>query len=135
MTSRRRIENRKYEASFYHTRLIRAKYPELSREHEKVHYSSRLDDAYFSMPDILEAFGYAKELISNPNCDVFKGVLDRYFIPYRRLQWDAIKCLDADAKEPVYQCRSVPFLNRNQDTYEIELKIWCLDGAEMQPRY
>ena len=130
-----RIRKRKYEASFYYQRLKRADCPDLAPDDPEVYYCDRISDIRFSMPNILDAFGYAKEFIENPNCDAFITVLDRYFIPYKLLQWCEITMRDSNATEPVYECRSHPFLKHNGDTYEIRIKVWCLDGKENLPEH
>ena len=135
----KRIKPKKYESSFYYERVLAVDFPgrELTDTEivEARNLDTRLNDVYFEMPDIREAFGYAKELITNPNCESFRTVLDRYFIPYNILQWYEIETKDANASEPVYSCRSHPFLNKHGDTYSIRIAIWCLNGKETLPEF
>ena len=95
----------------------------------------RLNDVYFKMPDIREALGYAKELITHPNCDTFRRVLNSYFIPFRILQWDALMLTEPEATEPKYECSSHPFVDRRGNTYNIRIAIWCLEGPEKSPKF
>ena len=134
-----RIKSKKYEASFYYERVLHLDFPgrELS-DYEIVEArdsDARLNDEYFSMPDIQDAFGYAKELITNPNCESFRKVLDDFFIPYGILKWGEIKVIDPDASNPKYECGSQPFVNGRGDTYCIRIAIWCLEGEEYLPKF
>ena len=135
----KRIKPKKYEASFYYERVLAVDFPghELSDDEivEARNLDTRLNDVYFEMPDIREAFGYAKELITNPNCDVFRRVLDGYFIPYSILEWSEITTTDPDATEPKYDCTSNPFVNKNGHSYKIRITIWCLNGKETLPKF
>ena len=136
----KRIKPKKYEASFYYERVLAVDFPgrELSDDEivEARNLDARLNDVYFEMPDIREAFGYAKELITNPNCESFRTVLDRYFIPYALLQWgDIYSASDAKASTPAYSFRSKPFLNKHGDTYDIRISVWCLNGKETLPKF
>ena len=135
----KRVKPKKYEASFYYERVLALDFPgrELSDDEivEARDSDTRLHDEYFSMPDILEAFGHAKELIANPNCHVFRRVLNRYFIPYALLQWGEIYSGDPKASEPVYSCRSHPFVNSHGNTYHVRIAIWCLEGEEHLPAF
>ena len=136
-----RIKPKKYEASFYYERVLAVDFPgrELTDTEivEARNLDTRLNDIYFKMPDILEAFGYAKELVSNPNCKSFRTVMDRYFIPYSILEWGDITTNDRQARDtaPAYDCRSCPFLDKHADTYDIRITIWCLNGKENLPEY
>ena len=134
-----RIKPKKYEASFYYERVLAVDFPgrELSDDEivEACDSDTRLHDEYFEMPDIREAFGYAKELVTNPNCDVFRRVLDDFFIPYAILKWDEIVATEPESTKPKYECRSQPFLNKHGDTYDIKITIWCLNGEEHLPAF
>lgn len=134
-----RIKPKKYEASFYYERSLALDFPDRELSDDEIiearNLDTRLNDVFFSMPDIREAFGYAKELITNPNCESFRTVLDRYFIPYSVLQWREITTTNPEASEPAYSCRSYPFLNSHGDTYEIRITIWCLNGEETLPAF
>ena len=134
-----RIKPKKYEASFYYERSLALDFPgrQLSDDEiiEATDANTRLNDVYFEMPDILEAFGYAKELITNPNCDIFRKVLDDYFIPYSILKWHEVVATEPEASQPKYECRSQPFVNKQGETYNIRIAIWCLEGVEHLPKF
>ena len=66
----KRIKPKKYEVSFYYERVLAVDFPgrELTDAEivEARNLDTRLNDVYFEMSGIREAFGYAKELITNP---------------------------------------------------------------------
>lgn len=134
-----RIKPKKYEASFYYERVLAVDFPDRELSDTEIvaacDLDTRLNDEYFEMPDIREAFGYAKELITNPTCEIFRRVLDRYFIPYAMLQWYEVEMVEPNAPQPKYQCRSHPFVDRHGNTYNIRIGIWCLEGQENLPDF
>ena len=134
-----RIKPKKYEASFYYERVLAADFPDRELSDAEIvaarDLDTRLNDEYFEMPDIREAFGYAKELITNPTCEVFRRVLDKYFIPYGILQWYELVATESEATQPKYECSSHPFVDQHGNTYNIRIAIWCLEGQEKLPAF
>jgi len=108
---------KKYEASFY---ILRVEPPDPESENYK-----RLHDIYFRMPDINEAFKYAKDDIRNPTNEAWETVLFKNAVPYASLQWDKIHVEDPNSDVPFYRCDSKPFIGRKTTTkWIIRIRIF-----------
>ena len=137
------MNNKTYEASYYHIRVYRNTHPNLPPDHEDVFCSSRLNDIHFTMPGILEAVNYAKEEIHNPNPrhdNVWEEILSKYFIPFKSLKWEPtqrkyfipFKSLkweptqteSPNDENPFYRCNSKPFKDRNGDKWIIRIRVF-----------
>jgi len=138
---KRRIKQRKYEISYYHEQLTCPDCPgepdEEGTPHQEYHKRTRLNDLYFSMPNVLDAYNYAKEQIQTPECESFERVLSDRFIPYSILEWGKLFQITSEkySPNPVYYAHSEPFLDKEGYQWVIKIKIWCLDGAEDQHSY
>ena len=128
-----KIEPKKYEAFIYYRREL----PEPPPPDELPYDLTRLHDIYIEMPSVLNVFGYAKEYIRNPPNDddgVWQGVLDRYWIPFKIIEWEHIRLTNPDEEKSKFDCISKPFLYKNQLACTLKISVWCPD-KEILPQY
>lgn len=125
----RRIKNIKFEASYFWLRIDPPVNSLNYCEHKECY--QRLNDIFFEMPGILEAFGYAKEEIRNPSDESWKKVLEERMIPYSILEWEKPYSNDIDyygksnEEQPIpdFFCSSKPFLNNKYEKWIIKIRI------------
>lgn len=121
-----KIENQKYEASVYYLRT-QPKDPELQNY-------ERLNDFYFSMPDIIEALKYVKECVRNPNNDEsWESVLDQRFIPYKIIQWQAATIESITEDIPIYRCDSKSIIKANDETWILRIRVFTNEPEQAPP--
>lgn len=114
----------KYETSFYYMRVDPPITTEENEDYEKFSkVYERLNDVYIPMPNITEAFHYAKEMIHNPaNDESWERVLTQRFIPYNTLQWNPITKNNENTE---FSCDSRPIVAQNGDKFIIRIKIFA----------